>query len=425
MQLNDTKLPFTSLAAIEKALQAYWPVHVKRSGRTTEHMAALMRVMGDPQNTFRSIHIAGTSGKTSTAYYTAALLTQAKKKTGLLISPHLEKLNERVQIQGEPLAEPIFCSEFSQYFKLVVRSKLPVVFTEVLYGFAFWEFARQQVDVGVIETGVGGLLDATNVMDRDDKTCIITDIGYDHTNILGATLPEIATHKAGIIGFHSTVFCYQQAPEILDVIQKACYERKATLCIVANMESVSVASAELPLFQQRNFGLALAAASYFLQANSFEPLSQLDIASATNTYIPARMERHVVRDKTLIFDAAHNTQKLQALAKSMEAAYRHKKVAILVVFTAGRGRDIQAQLSSLLPICSSLIVTALPVDPISWHSPEDVAVAAERAGLPRVRIVSDYREAFEELMRQPEAILLVTGSLYAQQYFKQLLATYS
>jgi dihydrofolate synthase/folylpolyglutamate synthase len=224
----------SNLYEAELALKPFWPsnLHGKRSAYTTEHMERFMEFVHDPQNKSQVIHIAGTSGKTSTAYFVASLLKQAGKKVGLMTSPHIEGLNERVQIDLVPIPEEEFCIELTHYLELVGQSGIVLTYTEIMYGFAFWEFARHSVDYIVVEVGMGGLLDATNVIDRNDKISVITDIGLDHTNVLGDTIQQIAAHKAGIIRLGNTIFMHRQPEEVLDVIRLTAKQRQADLHIV-------------------------------------------------------------------------------------------------------------------------------------------------------------------------------------------------
>jgi dihydrofolate synthase/folylpolyglutamate synthase len=167
----------TNLAEAERALEAYWPSQVSKHQNNLDPVRKLLRAAGNPQNTLRVVHVAGTSGKTSTAYYVAALLKAAGKKVGLAVSPHVDNLNERVQLDLSPLPEAEFCAELGKYLELVKQTGVVLNHFELLYAFAYLQFARLGVDYAVVEVGVGGLLDATNTVDRDDKVCVITDIG--------------------------------------------------------------------------------------------------------------------------------------------------------------------------------------------------------------------------------------------------------
>ena len=177
-----------------------------------ERVMKLMDVLGNPQDKLPVIHIAGTSGKTSTGYYMAALLKAGGKKAGLTISPHIDSVNERVQIGGSPLPEAEFCSELGNFLEIIRGAGQSPSYFELLYAFALWVFVRRGVDYAVVETGLGGLLDATNVTGRADKVCIITDIGFDHEYVLGSGLAQIAAQKIGIVHDQGTMCSCMNKP---------------------------------------------------------------------------------------------------------------------------------------------------------------------------------------------------------------------
>lgn len=246
-------MPITDLQQAYKILKSYVPAK-SPDGYSLDTMLAMMSALGNPQNNYKVVHVAGTSGKTSTAYYIADMLRRAGAKVGLTVSPHVTEVNERVQINGLSLAEAKFCSELDIFLKIINKLSINPSYYELLVAFAFWEFDRQNVDYAVVEVGLGGLLDGTNVIDRADKLCVITDIGLDHVRLLGNTLPEITTQKAGIIQPNNCVVCYRQGPEVYDVIQRVCKQKQAILKLADEpiLDSVST----MQLFQQRNWNLA-------------------------------------------------------------------------------------------------------------------------------------------------------------------------
>src|SRR5688572_10716165 len=148
-----------------EVLRQFWPELLsRRDVYTTETMVELMDYLGNPQDKLKIIHVAGTSGKTSTCYYSAALLKAAGKKVGLTVSPHVDEINERVQIDLVPMPEEAFCRDMTEFLGLVKKSELEPSYFEVLLAFAYWEFVRHRVEYAVIEVGMGGLTDATNVV---------------------------------------------------------------------------------------------------------------------------------------------------------------------------------------------------------------------------------------------------------------------
>jgi len=414
---------FRNLKEVEEALKPFQPSKITRFAYTTEHVQRFLDYVGNPQDVPKAIHIAGTSGKTSTAYYAAALLKQAGKRVGLMVSPHAEHLNERVQIDLVPLAEKEFCTEMAIFLEMVRKSGILLTHAELLYAFAFWEFVRQNVEYIVVEVGMGGLLDATNVITRADKVCVITDIGLDHTNVLGGTIKEITAHKAGIIKLHNVVFFHQQSKEVMDIIRGESKQRQADMHTISRAEKTPSEARSLPLFQQRNFSLAYKAVCFVLERDGVPRLTAKMMRTAAESYIPSRMEQHAISGKTLVLDGAHNAQKLHALVVSLQALFPDSPLSILVGFTGGRGRDI-SELAGILAALKpeKVIVTSLQMQEglPPRAEPAEVAKACSAAGM-QVELIADQKQACDALMASKSELLLVTGSLYLTGQLKPIL----
>ena len=410
-----------TLADAEAALQPFWPANNKHR-HSLDFMVDLMAYLDNPQDKLRVVHVAGTSGKTSTSYYTAALLQAAGKKVGLTVSPHVDALNERVQINLVPLPEADFCRELTEFLELLAKEKLEPTYFELMIAFAFWEFVRQGVDYAVVEVGVGGLLDSTNVSTRADKVCVITDIGMDHTKILGDTLAEIAAQKAGIILPHNTVFCHQQADEVMDVFRDTAARQQADLRVLTGVEP-QPETKDLPLFQQRNYGLALVAAGYVLQRDGHATLDDAARQQAANTYIPARMETVQLQGKTLIMDAAHNAQKLEALTKSVRAKYPDQDVAVLAGLIVGRDTRVKAATKAICDLAHHLVLSGFSGGsdgPVHSMDPQELADICRTYGFADLEVIADPEVAFRTLCARPEPVLLVTGSFYLLNHIRPL-----
>jgi dihydrofolate synthase/folylpolyglutamate synthase len=319
-----------------------------------ERMTNLMTALGNPQNALKIVHVAGTSGKTSTSYYTAAMLGQMGYKVGLTVSPHLDEVNERLQINLEPVPEQEYCRAFGEFHTLLTELDVQPSYFELLVAFAFWYFERQAVDYAVIEVGLGGLLDGTNVINREDKVCIITDIGIDHAAILGHSLGEIASQKAGIIMPGNHVFCYTQGPEVDVEIASRAAEQSATL-YASDYDVVQGESVQLPAFQRRNWQLAARAYSYLARRDNLRPMSADDWLATQKTYVPGRMDIVQVQDKTIIMDGAHNPQKMAALVASLRETLGQQKVTAVISFK--EDKDIPETLKCLDGICETIIAT--------------------------------------------------------------------
>jgi dihydrofolate synthase/folylpolyglutamate synthase len=387
-----------------------------RHAYTTEHIERFMDYLGKPQDKPRSVHIAGTSGKTSTAYYTAALLQQTGKKVGLLTSPHIESLNERVQIDLTPLPEAEFCSELTIFLNLMEKSGIALTYAEILYGFGYWEFVRQRVDYIVIEVGMGGLWDATNVINRPDKVAVITDIGMDHVHILGETIGEIAAQKAGIIRLHNAVFCHSQGAEVMEQIQKASKQKQADLHVVEQDERTPK---DLPLFQQRNFSLALEAAGFALRRADDQLLTDAQIKAASRIHIPARMEIIERHGKIIVLDNAHNPQKLQALSESLSAKFgKEQSVAAMMAFVQTKGRNIHDMLEAIRPAIKHLIITQIPDN--RHHEPRPAEEVMDAYDGDNAEVIKDCSKALQALLARPEPVVLITGSMYLMEYIRPM-----
>ncbi|HEX9153592.1 MAG TPA: Mur ligase family protein [Candidatus Saccharimonadales bacterium] len=374
-----------------------------------DRMYQLMELLGNPQNKLRVIHVAGTSGKTSTSYFIRAMLEGAGQKTGLTVSPHITGINERIQIGGLPLSEQKFLGYANQFFELLAASEIKPTYFELLVAMAYWVFAKEKVDYAVVETGLGGLLDGTNVAGLPDKVCVITDIGLDHTEILGETLAEIAFQKAGIIHPHNTVFIHHQSAEIIDVVMQSAQKNMANVHAVAETDGPQ----QLPLFQRRNWSLACAVFGFVCERDGLT--MPQDLSGVTGQTPPGRWEQYCYNGKTIILDGAHNPQKLQALCDSMISSGK-KRAAVMANFSEAPEAKIDAALRVLQPLAASLVVPEFSAgqDIKCRHSLASAQLAARARALdfPDVHEQPDIFQAFLQLLESPEDVLLITGSLY-------------
>lgn len=390
-----------------EALLAYSPADM-RGKYQLDRMRALLAYLGNPQESYRTIHIAGTSGKTSTAYFVRGFLEAAEIKTGLTISPHIVAINERVQIGGEPLPEERFLGYLNEFFDLLEGTDLQPTYFELLIALAYRVFAKEGVEYAVVETGLGGLLDATNTIAREDKVCVITNIGLDHTDILGNTLPEIAAQKAGIIQPRNHVLARQQKPEVMKVFMDVARAKRAELELITTKEAPAI----LPEFQHQNWALARAAYRYVARRDNLPDLDDARCERVAHQTPPGRGEWYEYRDKTIILDGAHNPQKLQALLRSLS----QKKIdsaAVLANFVESSDDKLIASVALLAPFASAWIVPEFSAgqDLKSRRSFAATRIVSQ-AGNSRVRAVPDTMLALEELLGRPEKTLLITGSLY-------------
>ncbi len=385
----------------------------KTQAYNLDRMFQLMNTLGNPQDNLKVIHVAGTSGKTSTSYYIASLLHEAGYKTGLTVSPHIDEVNERAQINMMPLPETEYCHEFNLFMEILDGSTIKPIYFELVIAFSLWLFNKQKVDYAVVEVGIGGLIDSTNIINRPDKICVITDIGLDHTKILGSTIREIALQKAGIIKANNAVFMNRQSAEIMDIVKNQCASVIADLHIVEaepNMNS-------LPLFQQRNFGLAVQVADFVLARDNHNKPSDEEIRIAADIVIPARMEAVKYHGKTIVLDGSHNEQKIEALVRSMKRRYPGKKIHLLVSFgyIEDKQDSILASLKLLLELGQNIVVTDYIYNPKSSKGDDKTKLLGEiakQAGFQSITIEPDPTRAFNLFMNDPDEIGLVTGSFF-------------
>lgn len=413
----------SSFADVHRVIEGF-PRSSKSAAYSLGPMRELLAFLGNPERQFKVVHVAGTSGKTSTAYYTAALLAGTGKKVGLTVSPHIDEVNERVQIGLVPLPEAEFCRRFSDFLERIKDCRVVPNYFELFIAFAFWEFAARRVDYAVVEVGIGGLIDSTNVFDDPEKVCIITDIGFDHTRLLGNTLPEIAAQKAGVIHLRNAVFCRQQADEVIDVIRSQARKQQADLHILTTDE-LGPEFDFLPLFQRRNFGLSLAAARYVAERDGLS-LDDEIVAKAARAFIPARMEIEKLHGRTVILDIAHNPQKLHALLESVHARYPGQPVAALVRMPSREGRMVRttASLKEVTKGLDYIILTSLAEEgdpPDTTFDEARLAAVCREAGFDAYQFVPDPRQAMDTLLARPEPVLLVTGSTFLLNHIRPLL----
>ncbi len=394
------------------------PARSMRAKYSLERMLKLMDELGNPQESFKTIHVAGTSGKTSTCYYIAALLGATGKKIGVTVSPHIDEVNERLQINLTPLSEQEFCQELNEFLKILNRLSVKPTYFELLIAFAYWQFAKQKVDYAVIEVGLGGLLDGTNVINRADKVCVITDIGLDHTSVLGNTVEKIAAQKAGIIQSKNQVIMNAQDPEIMTVIKQRQGEKQASLIIVETDEAIT--QNDMPWFQHRNWQLAYAVYKYVSNRDGLEDLDTNQINKAMKTYIPARMEIVNKNGQTIIMDGAHNPQKVGALVRSLQSKFPNQKMQVVMGLLSDK--EVKGVLEQLKPVTKSLYATYFDAEqdmPRSAIQPAEIAEAAKALGIEALEI-KEPEKAFKESLKTNDSVLVV-GSFFLLNHIRPIL----
>ena len=420
--------------AIEQALLARWPE--TRIEPTLERIAALVDMLGSPQLTYPTIHIGGTNGKTTTSRMIDSLLFEMGLRTGRFTSPHLESYLERIAINGESISakELIFSfNDISAYLDLMdEKFEHPISFFEAITALAFAAFAEHPIDVGVIEVGMGGQWDATNVVDAD--VSVIMPIGLDHTEYLGETLTEIAQTKAGIIKEGGYVVLAQQEPECAvellkqaalvgaDVAREGVEYSVLTRSIAVGGQLLAIQGAKeiytdifIPLHgkhQASNAAAALVAVEVFFGDQD------LDIeavrAGFANVKSPGRCEV-LHRDPTIIVDAAHNPHGASAIADTIQTEFTFDEV--IGVFAPMGDKDVRGILLELEQVMDSVIVTANS-SPRSMKVEELEKIASEIFGSDRVFSASTVTDAIDKAVKdcirplsEDTIGILITGSV--------------
>jgi dihydrofolate synthase/folylpolyglutamate synthase len=409
----------TNLAGVEKALRPFDEITSQMSGKhiTLGRTERLMVHVGNPEKQLRVVHVAGTSGKTSTTYYISALLTPAGCKVGSTISPYVDSMNERIQINGQPLPEKKFCAYFGEFLDLLADIPDTPSRFEVLIAFAYWVFVQEKVDYAVVETGMGGLDDSTNVAARADKLCVITDIGYDHMELLGDTLGKIAHQKAGIIHDGNTALMYDQAPEIMQVVRYWVSQQEDAELLTFEQERLRAAyggelSADMPNYQKRNWLLAFSAYKWLAKRDELTQLSATELQKTQQLQVPARMDVRVLDGKTIIMDGAHNGQKMAAFWTSFAAQYPGVKPTVL--FALKKGKEVADIAPLLKKYGGEVMVTTFTKTqdlPVASMEPSEITSVLEANGV-KYRTIPDQNEAYRQFRSSLENTGVITGSFF-------------
>ena len=432
------------------------------------HMQVLLRELDHPERRFPSVLIAGTNGKGSTAATLASILRASGLKTGLYTSPHLMRINERIRVNGKEITDDGFASLHSVVDRvaesLVERAELPwhPSFFEMMTAIAFEYFARERVDLAVLEVGMGGRLDATNVV--DPRVSVITDISLDHQKFLGDTVGEIAREKVGIIRPGGVVVTLPQLPEANDVIGNTILELGARAVnavpyvppvspgsseyLVPGTEGENLAGGQKPLtakdaeegtkfaktyiyryplavlgeeilvktplvgrHQLRNVALAIAAAVE-LNQHGFVGITATSIERGIReTDWPGRFQVIAARPDwpEIVIDVAHNPAGAWALRSTLSERYEDRP--LIFVFGAMRDKAISEMTEILFPLADRVIATR-PENPRA-ASPEEIQQAAARTGV-EIEAIDDVHSAVERarMLARAGTVVVITGSIY-------------
>lgn len=370
-------------------------------------MWPLLERVGNPHRKYKVIHVAGTSGKTSTCYYISSMLKTSGKKTGLTVSPHILSITERVQINTTPLHNRHFCDYMERFVALLGNEVSGQSYFEFMILFALWVFAEEKVEYAVLETGLGGLLDSTNVVTSEDKICVITDIGYDHQHILGHTLPEIASQKAGIIHKGNHVISYEQSSAVMQVIKKQTKLKNGVFQSVSLKNEVE--NIHLPEYQKRNYNLAHEVAEYIAKRDGF----YLKPIEPENVTVPGRMQYIMLDGISLLVDGAHNPQKMEAFVSSVRSQYADQFFDVVLVMRSSK--DYAATIEKLKRITRRIICSEFGKDSIDSVSAEVLKASCDNLSIQAV-VEKDIKKA---IALASTSLVVITGSLYILSALKK------
>lgn len=362
---------------IESTLERIYSMHQFNIKLGLERIEKLLAYLGNPERDFQSVHIAGSNGKGSTASFISSILIEAGYKTGLYTSPHLQKFNERIRINGNTIPDE-FIIDFINSLDSFIKKEEPSFF-EITTALAFKYFSEMNIHVGVIETGLGGRLDATNTL--TPLCSIITTISDEHSNILGTELKKIAAEKAGIIKSGGKTFVGLLGDEALEVIRNTCIEINSDLYELSNylirrngLISFTIEEEQFNIYKTPlagNHQFINAALAILTVRKIFPKINNQQIFDGINCVIEnsglrCRFE-YLSKNPKIILDAAHNVESVQAFAASFDKVSEKCKKKTLI-FGAMKDKDVAKMLGIIANYFDEIYLTAshyeraMPVD---------------------------------------------------------------
>ncbi len=393
------------------------PLGGNRSGEHNfARMKHFMHLLDDPQDKIKVIHIAGTSGKGSTAYILSSFLHAHGFKVGLTVSPHITDIRERTQVNNKMVSEKEYCMRLSSIIPAIETMKQSKYgspsFFEITMAHAFYSFYHERVDYAVIETGLGGRYDASNVVTRADKLCIITRIGFDHMDFLGDTIAKIATEKAHIIQKGNKVLSAPQEDAARKAINRVAGNQGSSVTYVSILENVQTSLHGS--YQKENISVAQAALYTISKRDRFSYDSQIVEKTRMTLAFAGRFDVRHIQDKTVILDGAHNPQKMASFTSSLVKEYPDQKFPFLIAFS--KTKDARAMLDEIIPLAHKVIITTFGKGSqgmhIQYQDPENIKSELQKKGFNKVQIVPDTESAWKAFIAEKSSVGVVTGSLY-------------
>ncbi|HLD73216.1 MAG TPA: folylpolyglutamate synthase/dihydrofolate synthase family protein [Candidatus Nanoarchaeia archaeon] len=396
-----------------------------------EEMEKLVKALDNPQDKFKSVHVAGTNGKGSTCAFLASILEQAGFKVGLNTSPHLVRFNERIKINGKNISNQKLGELTTVIKEKVENNQISTTFFEFTTALAFLYFAQEKVDYAVVEVGMGGRLDATNVL--LPEVSIITSIDLDHTGNLGETKELIAKEKAGIIKEGKLVITAETDPEIITLFQEICRERKTSLLVLDEVLKIEKIKSNLKSqtfrmsgiisetfrikllgdYQLRNASLAVLIASQL-----GIPLDKIKLGLKKAVW-SGRLEI-IRKDPLVIVDGSHNPQGFNTLKSFLDKNILNKDdpKKIILVLGVAKDKKWEEMLPLIVPLAEQVMVTEgnfkpTPVEILAEETLKSHPATINESNN-KVKIIKKSWEAVQEALKlaEKEDLVLIAGSLY-------------
>ncbi|MCP4023985.1 MAG: bifunctional folylpolyglutamate synthase/dihydrofolate synthase [Desulfobacteraceae bacterium] len=385
----------------------------------------ILRLLNNPHKNYKTVHIAGTNGKGSTATYIASMLQNAGFKTGIYTSPHLIRFNERICVNGQEILDEDVVNAYEAVHAVDI-GKRKATFFEIATAMSFYHFAKQNVDWAVMETGMGGRCDATNII--RPEVSVITNLSIEHTDYLGNTIKALAREKGGIIKPNVPLVTGVSQPSALKVIQKITKEKKADLFLFKNdfsirknpgKESYSykgiktrVNNLAIPLpgdHQKENASLAIAACELIFKKRGETLSSDMIKQGLGSAKWPGRLE-NVMEKPLVIIDGAHNKKAAQVLGKHLKKTLNGKTLTLVIGILDDK--PYEEMLKSLIPCADNIIITKAKIE--RSLEPSVLKKSVEKMGKKKVHIIEDVKEAVDHALScTPEnGAICIAGSLY-------------
>ena len=384
-----------------------------------EHTKNLLKFFGNPHEKFLTIHVAGTNGKGSTCAYIERILRYSGYKVGIYTSPHLFNFNERIRVDGLPISDKEIVSFLDNSFKEI--NEIGSTFFEVTTVMAFDYFNKNNVDIAVIETGLGGRLDATNVI--SPVISVITSISMDHTEILGDSIELIAKEKSGIIKEKTPLFVYQQDTEILDVFKKKAIFHNAEIKISNAPKNISVTSKGTQFtFKSQDYTIPLFGSHQACNAalaidvvNHFDPKIKDDMIynSLKTVFWPGRLQK--IRQK-IFYDVSHNKEGMKKTLQTLKELYPDEDIHGLLCLK--KDKDLKSLESVILKNFKTLFISEDKKGLLLKSSILEKELARVNIKCKPVSSIKEGSENIENLVKNNSSVGLIFGSHYiAEEVF--------